>query len=59
MLHVTTHVPALQPTVPFVGTSHFFVHEPQLSAFDKSVSQPSFGSVLQLSNPVAQLPSAH
>jgi len=39
--------------------SHFFVQEPHVSGLEKSVSQPSFESVLQSAKPALHVPIAH
>jgi len=62
-------VGAVQPVthwkVPFdpeqsgAVASHRVVQEPHVSTFDKSASQPSVATLLQLANPVLQVPTAH
>jgi hypothetical protein len=58
--------PVTQPYEPFepeqrgAVAPHVVVHEPQVSAFERSVSQPSLGSVvLQSAKPVVHVPFAH
>jgi hypothetical protein len=56
---VTHWYAPLEPEQRGAVASHGVVHEPHVSAFDKSVSQPSLASMLQLAYPLVQLPRAH
>jgi hypothetical protein len=49
----------LAPEQSGAVASHRVVHEPHVSIFDKSASQPSFASVLQFAKPVLQAPMSH
>jgi hypothetical protein len=60
MQPVTHWYEPFEPEQRGAVAAHLFVQEPQVSAFDRSVSQPSLGSVvLQFANPGLQLPMEH
>ncbi len=57
---VTQEYAPFEPEQSGALEPHAVVHEPQVAGFDRSVSQPSPGSVvLQLPKPVLHAPSAH